>query len=154
MADDIVSKWEQEIKQRAADAKAMLQGLAPQFKQAGIAFVVAFYDGEGDSGRFTAFQFCDASLEEDAYAARMEGDLDGKLSCPKLHDPQDESIEIQVEGWDAKHSLESVFDSFCPAGYENNEGGFGAVIFNVETGKVRVNHAYRTTDYETNDYDA
>lgn len=153
MSEDLVSKWEQEIKQRIADSKAVLVGLSPQFKQAGIAFVVAFYDGEGDSGSIVSIQFCDSSAEGVAYEARSEGDLEGTLKCPKLHHADDESIEIEVEGY-AHLSLESFFDDFCPAGYENNEGGFGAIIFNVETGKVRVNHAYRTTDYETNDYDA
>lgn len=153
MPEDIVSQWEQEIKQRRAHAKAALVALTPQFQAAGIAFVVAFYDGEGDSGSINSIQFCDSSENIMEIEPRREGDVEGTLKCPKLHDPQDESKEISVDGY-GKDSLESYFDEMCPSGYENNEGGFGAVIFDVETGKVRVNHAWRTTDYETNDYDA
>jgi len=88
-------------------------------RAAGVAKVMVSYYGDGDEGRAEPPQFQDTAdnpLEE----SRLSGDLDIR----KLGD---------------------LLEGFAPEGYEDGEGGFGTVTFNIETLTIRVEHNW----YET-----
>ena len=135
-----MSDWLKEIQKQQEASKATLLALIPQLKAAGIAYVVAYYDGSGDSGQIEEVHFFDATADQDeVYGARSIGDISGNSKpAPLLTDAID---------------LDPIFDNLCPPGYENNDGGFGAVILDVEGAKIRVNSAARFTDYDTDDYE-
>lgn len=90
-----------------------------KLRAAGVAKVIVSYYGDGDEGRAEPPQFQDTAdnpLEE----SRLSGDLDIR----KLGD---------------------LLEGFAPEGYEDGEGGFGTVTFNIETLTIRVEHNW----YET-----
>ncbi|HEV2617550.1 MAG TPA: hypothetical protein VGU63_13175 [Candidatus Acidoferrales bacterium] len=83
-------------------------------RAAGVAKVTVGYYGDGDEGRAEPPQFQDAAgnpVEE----SRLPGDL-----------------SIQTLG--------DLLEGFAPDGYEDGEGGFGTVTFDVPTLTIRVEH--------------
>ena len=81
---------------------------------AGIRKVTVSYYGDGDEGRADPPQFQDASggpVEE----SRLPAELDICM-------------------------LADLLESFAPESYEDGEGGFGTVTFDVQTLKIRVEH--------------
>lgn len=146
---DYMADYQKHLQEQLAKAKEQLLALIPQFQAAGIAYVVAYYDGSGDSGQIEEICFFDATADQDELAtARSEGDV-SQTSKPEpiLTNPTDLRDDPD------KPDLEGLFDELCPPGYEDNDGGFGAIILDVNDGKIHVNSASRYTDFNTNDYE-
>lgn len=144
---DPVKSWMEQRNEQKQEAKTILLSLVPRFKAAGVAYVVAYYNGEGDSGQIEEICFFGPDTDQDTvYAARSQGDIDGPtMGEVSLTDPTDDNAKTV--------HLDAFFDQFTPDGYEDNDGGFGAVILDVEAAKIRVNSASRFTDYSTEDYE-
>lgn len=90
-----------------------------RLREAGVAKVTVSYYGDGDDGRAEPPQLQDASgspIEE----SRLPADL-------------------------GSQTLGDLLEGFAPEGYEDGEGGFGTVTFDVQTLKIRVEHNW----YET-----
>jgi hypothetical protein len=88
-------------------------------RAAGVAKAVVSYYGDGDEGRAEPPQFQDAAAAPIG-ESRLPADFD---SC----------------------KLSDLLESFAPEGYEDGDGGFGTVTFDVETSTIRVEHNW----YET-----
>lgn len=125
---DWAAKWAQEEKDRKAAGKAFLLSLIPAMKAAEYRYLVGYFDGSGDSGTSGEVLL---SNEDAALDARFDGDISGDSELP-------ESID--------REKLENAIWGITPPGFEINEGGFGAVILDAETGKVRMNYSYRVED--------
>lgn len=54
--------------------------------------------------------------------------------------------------YDASH-LQEHFEALMPLGYENNCGGFGDVVLNVDARKLTVERNDRFEDYTTTTYE-
>ena len=54
--------------------------------------------------------------------------------------------------YDASH-LQEHFEALLPLGYENNCGGFGDVVLNVNARKLTVERNDRFEDYTTTTYE-
>jgi hypothetical protein len=88
-------------------------------RAAGVSKVTVSYYGDGDEGRAEPAQFQDVAgnpLEE----ARLGVGLD-------------------------LQTLSDLLESFAPEGYEDGEGGFGTITFDLDTLLIRVEHSW----YET-----
>jgi hypothetical protein len=83
-------------------------------RAAAVAKVTVSYFGDGDEGRAEPPQF------QDAAGNPME---DSRIS----------------NGLDVR-TLGDVLESFAPEGYEDGEGGHGIITFDVQTGKILVEH--------------
>jgi len=102
-------------REKKADVLKFSDGL----RGAGVSKVTVSYYGDGDEGRAEPAQFQDAagnSLEE----ARLGVGLD-----------------VQALG--------DLLESFAPEGYEDGDGGFGTITFDLKTLIIRVEHNW----YET-----
>ncbi|MGH2507763.1 MAG: hypothetical protein ACRDHZ_10240 [Ktedonobacteraceae bacterium] len=88
-------------------------------RAAGVARVTVSYYGDGDEGRAEPPQFQDAA-EKPVEELLLPVDLD-----------------LQTLG--------DLLEGFAPEGYEDGDGGFGTVTFNVQTLTIRVEHNW----YET-----
>lgn len=121
-------KWAREEKERREHGKEHLLSLIPQIKQSKYRYLVAYFDGSGDSGQMETIML---SNEDDVLAARYYGDYTGDEALPAGIDRQ----ELEDAAWE-----------LTPPGFENNEGGFGAVILDCQEGKVRLNYSYRVED--------
>ena len=101
------------------ERKAEVVEFADKLRAAGVAKVTVSYSGEGDDGRSEPPCFQDAA-DHRIDESRLSADLD-----------------VQTLG--------DLLEGFAPEGYEDGEGGFGTVTFNVQTFKIRVDHNW----YET-----
>ena len=88
-------------------------------RAAGIATVMVSYYGDGDEGRAEPPQFQDAA-KNPVEESRLPSDLD-------------------------IHTLGDLLEGFAPEGYEDGEGGFGTITFDLGTLLIRVEHNW----YET-----
>ena len=99
--------------------KAEVLEFAERLRAGGVSKVTVSYYGDGDEGRAEPPQLQDAAdnpLEESGLPA----DLDVRM-------------------------LGDLLEGFAPEGYEDGEGGFGTVTFDLETLTIRVEHNW----YET-----
>jgi hypothetical protein len=99
--------------------KAEVLKFAERLRAVGVAKVTVSYYGDGDEGRAEPSQLQDAAdnpLEE----SRLPADLDVR-------------------------TLGDLLEGFAPEGYEDGDGGFGTVTFDLETLNIRVEHNW----YET-----
>jgi hypothetical protein len=107
------------VNEHEQQRKAEVLKFGAVLKAAGVAKVSVSYHGEGDEGTAEAPQF---------------GNVDGQ--------PVDESSvarEIDVV------MLGELLEGFTPEYYEDGEGGFGTITWNVETQKIVVERNW----YET-----
>ena len=101
------------------ERKAEVLKFSDALRGAAVATVTVSYCGNGDEGRAEPPQFQDAAgnpVEE----SRLPADLD-----------------LQTLG--------DLLEGFAPEGYEDGEGGFGTITFDLETLLIRIEHNW----YET-----
>ncbi|HYU44866.1 MAG TPA: hypothetical protein VEK84_01655 [Terriglobales bacterium] len=109
-----------------AAAKAAILAECEKLTAVGIRFVAVHFDGYGDEGTTEEMKCYDTEW----YAA-------------------DEHEPVK---YDASH-LQEHFESLVPVGYENDCGGFGDVILNVNARKLTVERNDRFEDYTTTTYE-
>jgi len=107
-------------------AKAAILAECDQFAKAGVTFVAAHFDGYGDSG---------TTEEVKSYASE----------CYAWG--EDEPINHDVS------HLQDHFDALVPFGYENDCGGFGDVVLDVNARKLTIERNDRFEDYTTSTYE-
>jgi hypothetical protein len=90
-----------------------------KLRSAGIAKVSVSYSGCGDEGR-----------SEEPQLQNLEAQPIDRWSLP---------IEIDIE------QLGELLEDFAPTDYEDGDGGFGTVTFDIESGTIRIEHCW----YET-----
>src|ERR1700722_15945400 len=75
---------------------------------------------------------------------------DGRSEEPQLQGPQTQSIDRSSLAIDIDiERLGELLADFAPTGYEDGDGGFGTVTFDIETGKIRLEHCwYETVSHE------
>lgn len=138
MSDDFMTKYLAEQTERKAKAKEFL---LTALKATKYKFLVVTFDGSGDSGQ-TESAF--VSNDDSALDTRFEGDVEGEVLPESL----------TAARYDEEGTIEDAAWALTPDGFENNEGGFGAVIVIAEEGKVKVNYSYRVEDSVQDDYEA
>ncbi len=107
-------------------AKAAILAECERLAAAGVAFVAVRFDGCGDDG---------TTEEVKCY--------DGEWYASGEHEP-------------VKHDasyLQEPFEALVPFGYENDCGGFGDVVLNVNARKLTVERNDRFEDYTTTTYE-
>jgi hypothetical protein len=106
-------------------AKAAILAECDKFAKAGITFVAAHFDGYGDSG--TTEMRC---FDSESYAWG-----------------EDETVNRDVS------YLQDHFEALVPFGYEDDCGGFGDVVLDVNARKLTVERNDRFEDYTTTTYE-
>ena len=101
------------------ERKAEVLKFSDRLRAAAVAKVTVSYYGDGDEGRAEPPQFQDV-----AGNPMQESGLPGDLDLQTLGD---------------------LLEGFAPEGYEDNDGGFGTITFDLETLLIRVEHNW----YET-----
>jgi len=96
------------------DRKTEVLKFTDQLRAVGVTAVTVSYYGDGDEGRAEPPQFQDA-----AGNPIDESSLPAGLDTQKLGD---------------------FLESFAPEGYEDGEGGHGTITFDLQAGKIRVEH--------------
>ena len=107
-------------------AKATIQAECDKLAAAGVTFVAVHFDGSGDSGVTEEVQCYDS--DEYIYDD----------SQPIKHDVS---------------QLQQHFEALVPLGYENDCGGFGDVVLDVQARRISVERNDRFEDYSTTTYE-
>jgi hypothetical protein len=107
-------------------AKAAILAECDQLTAAGIRFVAVHFDGYGDEGTTEEVRCYDSEW----YAADE-------------HEPVKYDASL----------LQEHFEALVPLGYENDCGGFGDVVLNVNARKLTVERNDRFEDYTTTTYE-
>ena len=94
--------------------KADVLRFSEALRAAGVSKVSVSYSGDGDEGRAEPPQF-----QNSADCAIEESNLPADLDTATLGD---------------------LLEAFAPEGYEDGEGGHGTITFDLQTGKIRVEH--------------
>lgn len=110
----------------AQTAKAAILAECDRLAAAGITFVAVHFDGYGDDG---------TTEEVKCY--------DNEWYASGEHEPVKH---------DASH-LQEHFEELVPFGYENDCGGFGDVVLDVNARKLTVERNDRFEDYTTTTYE-
>lgn len=108
------------------DAEERVQtraNLLAELRALGITLIEIQYDGYGDSGNVEDVTPTPATI-------KLAYDLNER---------------IETFGWDFAYALNP--------GFENNEGGYGSLEWNLETDKINVSHSNRYVDSDTTDYE-
>lgn len=126
--EEFIRSINSEREARMAERSAKLRNdFMPELKRRNVSEVVLDYDGYGDSTSESGVAFRSADGDE--------------ISKDSFSLDENELVDILFE--------------FVPPGYENNDGGYGQVILNVQTGKMRNEHAQRYTEshYSEEEFD-
>ncbi len=107
-------------------AKSAILAECDRLKAAGVTFVAVHFDGYGDSGA-TEDVKC---YNSDYYNYDEFQAVQHDISCLQEH-----------------------FEALVPLGYENDCGGFGDVVLDVEARKITIERNDRFEDYETSSYE-
>ncbi len=109
--------------ERDAANKAARSELLPRLRALGVTEVIAEYEGYGDSGNVE-----DVVVTPDTITLTEE-------------------LRRRVEdfGWDFAYALSP--------GFENNEGGYGELIWSLETDKIDVSHSNRYIETNTTEHE-
>ena len=124
--EDTQANQEESLDPTQVLAKAVILAECETLAAAGVRFVAVHFDGSGDSGVTEEAQCFDS----DEY----------------IHD-DNQSIEQDVS------HLQQHFEALVPFGYENDCGGFGDVVLDVQARRISVERNDRFEDYSTTTYE-
>ena len=124
--EDQQSNHEESLDPTQVLAKAAILAACETLAAAGVTFVAVLFDGYGDSGGTEGIQCFDS----DEY----------------IHD------DSQPIKHDISH-LQQHFEALLPLGYENDCGGFGDVVLDVQARRISVERNDRFEDYSTTTYE-
>lgn len=125
MEDDAAARQEP-LSPEQVQAKAAILAECENLAAVGVMFVAVHFDGYGDSGVTEEVQCFDS----DYYAYEEHK--------PVTHDAA---------------YLQEHFETLVPMGYENDCGGFGDVVLDVDARKITVERNDRFEDYTTTSYE-
>jgi len=147
-----IHTWAQQTKMREQAAAALLESVWPRLEAANITQIVLKYEGSGDSG---GFEDLELTVGEDA--PRHHGISWGRdqvhawadlnlgtipVSRPTYSFTTRENV-IETDELDLIMALVGVGEDFLSskhAGWENNDGGRGEIIFDVASKQCTLEH--------------
>lgn len=124
--EDPQANQEKQLDPTQVLAKAAILAECDKLAAIGVTFIAVHFDGSGDSG-VTEEVHC---YDSDEYV-------------------YDNSEPIQH---DVSH-LQEHFEALVPFGYENDCGGFGDVVLDVDARRISVERNDRFEDYSTTTYE-
>jgi hypothetical protein len=138
------------------------QELMDALKQNNVGSVVVTYDGSGDDGQITevqAYGSCDITKVKKKLGSKPELkkiNIDGiKIKWTSKKGAFSKGTWIEKEKTEDME-LEEIIRDFCyevleKAGFDwvNNDGGYGEITIDPDTGKVSLEHNQRITTVET-----
>lgn len=102
---------------------------ARELKEAGVVSVHIEYDGSGDSGQIESVSY----LDREGKALEVTG---------TANFPEGTLLDLYYDLTQARHP-----------GWENNDGAFGELDWNLDADTLRHTHNDRFTDYETTEHE-
>lgn len=114
-------------------------------RQAGHSGTFVFtYNGSGDSGEVDGPYFNGKDIPSD-----VRGSLDAlDYKFDYARSTWDSATNSYVYDNDLKHSLLSFISNLLPPGWEINEGSYGDVLLDINSGNITVKHNQNITTTE------
>ena len=135
------SEWQKREAENKASAISQIKDIAARAKSDGITgSLLVMYDGCGDSGDL---HYEDIPEGFEDWCKANDISFDG---YPKLGSWNPETRQYdKVEG-EPSVFLMRLFDHIPPGGWEINEGSFGEITLDFETGKIHHEHNERVEE--------
>jgi hypothetical protein len=134
---DYVARDAVRTKEKVERLHADKTHIVAALKALGVVLVEVEYDGEGDSGQIdtiTAYKADETRVDVAGVSPFVLGDGPAAERFNTLHECLD------TFAWDVLwHHHE---------GFENNDGGFGKIVIDVDDGTVRIEHNWRISSSE------
>lgn len=146
---DIVTYMKETQEKGRRDAEAFRELLLPLLRERGIAIVTAEFDGQGDSGDLNLAGAFKAD-NEDVEATLRE--IPCKTIYPQHKHGQEPTFETNLA--EALKDLFYLVLETAHGGWEINEGAFGKMTLDVETGKITTefNQRIEETAYSEDEF--
>tara|TARA_B100000214_G_C23902976_1_gene597412 strand:+ start:639 stop:1181 length:543 start_codon:yes stop_codon:yes gene_type:complete len=166
---ELVNSWKAEMEARNKTTAKNLDRLWPVLVNAKVTRVESRYDGAGDSGEYYGALYF---MEDGSH--KIAPSRHGHWNIPEDATPWEDAPTLTQtveksswtdEGWvredgDTKRSLHDAMDDIAynvvyrfEAGWENNEGGSGLVIFDVPNKRVIIEHEQNVIMTESSRYE-
>ncbi len=136
---DFLNTYEREQERRKARLPVLQTTLAKLLRRAGAVEAQISYDGEGDSGQIddvSAYDKARALVPDKPLSPRAKRAFDGLIL---FKDTLYGALEAFAWELLAEHH----------AGFENNDGAFGTITFDVTACRVTIEHSERISDVVT-----
>lgn len=136
--------------ERAEEVRQIRADLLVSLREAGIDCVEAHYDAYGDSGNIEEVtllpeppepELPEPELPEPELSAAAEvGAPEGELSLGEPHPRLPDAIMTRLQDmlWSTVYALHP--------GFENNEGGYGDITWDLATDQIAIEHSERFVD--------
>lgn len=126
--------------ERAAEVRKIRTDLLGSLRAAGITSVEAHYDAYGDSGNIEQVTLLPELPESERPAAAEAVPLESEvpLDEPPSRLPDAIMTRLQDMLWSTVYALHP--------GFENNEGGYGDIIWDLATDQIAIEHSDRFVD--------
>lgn len=126
--------------ERAEEVRKERTDLLSVLKAAGITSVEAHYDAYGDSGNIEQVTLLPERPEPERPAAAEAVPLESEvpLDEPPSRLPDAIMTRLQDMLWSTVYALHP--------GFENNEGGYGDIIWDLATDQIAIEHSERFVD--------
>jgi hypothetical protein len=158
--------WESDYQKEREERKVLIEHnknlLFPILKTNKIKTVVVEFDGSGDSGQIESVVLSRYSY--DKMGDKDEKDVDKLLEEVFVGAKISNGVQYTPEGGklcvsESDTTLEEVISGICynlmdieHPGWENNEGGYGEFVFDLEKDTIFYTHNERITDYNTTEH--
>jgi hypothetical protein len=119
----MMDKFEKEKQEKRQKVLSELKIISAELYAKGVTKFSVEYSGEGDSGDFD----CDFYEKNDAFGPKNKKDIPENV----------------------KQKLLDIVWEFVPSGFENNDGGFGAVHIDFKSDAIELSHNERVIEVQT-----
>ncbi len=126
--------------ERAEDVRQIRADLLVSLREAGIDRVEAHYDAYGDSGNVEEVTLLPELPEAELSAAVAVEPPEGELPPGEPHPRLPDAIMTRLQDmlWSTVYALHP--------GFENNEGGYGDITWDIATDQIAIEHSERFVD--------
>ena len=132
------------------DAKSEKEALLPELRKRGIVSITIEYDGSGDSGSVESVEAFNEKGDSVPLTDKVKTFVKHSTFDKKTETWGSVDVELELTLDDAIEQIASgMINGYFP-GWENNDGAYGTVTFNVGEGSLELDHNARYT--EVNSY--
>lgn len=145
---ETLKKWEEERIERREELAREKHSVMTVLRDHGIKYVSISYNGYGDSGQIDEIK---------VYGAERTTAPDGPYDSEHAIDMPDVVVTLPEH---TGQKLETLLDEYgwrlaydTNPGFENNDGGQGTILFDVDENKITIEHGtnFTETHYSTHE---
>lgn len=148
MTEDYMKRWEEERRKAQQDLRSTKDSLMPILNSLGIHYVVISYNGYGDSGQIEDIAVYGPGRKappDDTY------DDDCRIEIPDAVVTLPEATGQKLKQFLDDYGWRLAYDT--NPGFENNEGGQGTILIDVDERRITIEHGNNYVEVHTSTHE-